>query len=486
MTRPTLSLVSRTRDEEGSALVAAVMVGFIGISLGLVVVAQSIDVSRDSGRDRQRTAQVQAAEGGVDRAYYALQTGAAPCAPTTTNVQSRPDTTSVTTSVRYFSATGAEFACPTAATGTPSRALITATATSVNSIGSGVATRRTMESEVVLGPSSAGKGYAIYSYSQFSVPNSFDLSGDGVSSPDIYARGGFNCTNSAEMDGNVFSARGGAQLANSCSIAGNLSVRDAINVTNTSRVGGTAFSSRGGLQQSNSASVGRDVILKGSYGGDRSKVAGVIRENETGLADPLDQPLPYIGYDSAAWSASGYTIRNVGSNCNTIKTEMTQMTTPTLFYGTCSLNFSGNNKDLKLKTDVALFLTGGMNVANNFGLASSDTAQTRKLFIISPAGTGAKPAGWTPDSCSGGGLNFGNQTDIDRSVNVFLYTCGGIQAANSSTFYGQLYGKQVTVANSYTMTFVGLPPVGVDLGGAPALPGYRVEVVYKRETQNPV
>ena len=41
------------------------------------------------------------------------------------------------------------------------------------------------------------------------------------------------------------------------------------------------------------------------------------------------------------------------------------------------------------------------------------------------------------------------------------------------------------MANSFTMGFVPLPPAGTDHGGQPALPGFRVEVVYKRETQNP-
>ena len=77
-----------------------------------------------------------------------------------------------------------------------------------------------------------------------------------------------------------------------------------------------------------------------------------------------------------------------------------------------------------------------------------------------------------------------NLTNIDKTINVFLYTCGTIKADNSSVFYGQLYGKTVQVANAYEMSFVGLPPVGVDLGGQQALPGYKVEVVYKREIRN--
>jgi hypothetical protein len=477
--------LSRTSQEAGSALLAALLVAAVAMALGMVVVNQSINSSHSSGRDRQRTAQVQGAEAGVDTVYYALQTGTTPCTVSDTSAGTSPDTTVVSSRIDYFTAAGVVIPCPPVTT-VPAKAVITSTARSTNSLGAGVPSTRTMESEVLLSPSSGGKGYAVYSYSYFSVPNSFDLNTDGVNAPDIYARGGYSCSNSAEMAGNVFSSQGGAQLANNCSIAGNLSVRDSINMANSARVSGTAMSSRGGLQQSNTASVGKDALLGRTYGGNRSKVSGTIRENQT-LADPLDQPLPYIGYDAAAWQLAGFTIVDVRTNCDLIKNggggqpAWTAATTPTLYYGNCQLNYSGNNSNLKLKTNVALFLTGGVNIANNFGLTSDDMTMTRKLWVISPAGTGASPAGWTPESCSGGGINFSNQTGFDKSVNVFLYTCGGIQAANNTAFFGQIYGKQVTVANSYTMTFVSLPPAGVNLGGQAATAGVNVQVVYKRE-----
>jgi hypothetical protein len=474
--------------QAGSALLAAVMVGAVAIALGLVVVNQAINSSSSSGRDRQRTAQVHAAEAGVDSAYYALQSGSTPCAVPDTAVGTAPDVTLVSAQIDYYTAMATEkVSCPLPAGTLPVKAVITSTARSTNSVGAGVASTRTMESEVLLSPSSGGQGYAIYSYDNFSVPNSFELSTDGVTSPDIYARGGYNCVNSAQMAGNVFASQGGAQFSQSCSIAGNLSVRDGINMSQSSRVGGTASSSRAGLQQSNTASVGRDALLGGTYGGNRSKVAGTIREN-LAPADPIDQALPYIGFESTAWRSAGFFVYDVGTNCDVIKSggggwpAWTAATTPTVYYGNCALNYSGNNKDLTLKTNVALFLTGGVNISNNFGLASDNVSVTRKLWVISPAGTGAKPPGWSPQTCTGGGLNFSNQTDIDKSVNTFLYSCGGIQAANNTGWFGQIYGRQVTVANSFSMSFVSVAPVGVDLGGQPATPGYNVQVVYKRET----
>jgi len=477
------------QDDTGSTLVVAIMVASVALLLGVVAIAQAVTVSRDSGEDRQRTAQVHAAEGGIDDIYHQLQAGTTPCTPTELNVLGSPDITTVQTTVVYLNSSGAAFN-PCTSGASPVKALITATSTSANNVGGGTTSRRTMESQVLLSPASGGSGYAMYVDGYFSVPNGFELSGDGVSSPDIYARGGLGCSNSAGTDGSVFVATGGAQLANSCTIAGSLQARDQISMSNSARVGGDAYSSRGALILQNSASVGGNVTVYGNFQGSAAKVGGsVTAKNWTPplLPDPIDQPMRYVGYEPGKWQTAGFSIDSLAgtTDCEGIKTRMFQATTPTVFQGNCAMNFSNNNNNLKLKTDVALFLAQGINISNNFSLASDDSDTTRKLWIISPAGIGPQPTGWSAAGCTGGGLNFSNQTDIDGSVNVFLYSCGGIQMANSTEFHGQVYGKQVTVSNSFEMTFVALPPAGLDLGGQPASPGYKVEVVYKRETQNP-
>lgn len=482
------------RGDTGSAIVAAVAVAFIALSLGVLIITVAISTAQDSGKDRQRTSQVHAAEAGVDQVYYDLQTGQTPCTLPRFEVGSAPDVTYVDARVDYYGPSNDLLTCAAGVlSGAPAKAVITADSASSNKVGPGSATRpRSMQSEVLLAPSSGGAGYAIYTYSEFSVPNSFDLSESGEDSPDIYARQGFTCSNSSTTSGSVFSALGSATLSNSCSIGGNLEVRGDITMSNKARVEADAFSSRGGLTLNNTASVGRDATVWGGFSGSTDKVGGTITtHNSTGpfLADPLDQPLPYVGFVAADWTSQGYQVVDVGTDCDVIKnggggvTSMFDATVPTVYYGNCKLDFSNNNSGLELQTDVALFLEQGISVKNNFELASSDTAVTRKLYVIDPAGIGPMPTGWDPATCTGADLDFGNKTDIDKSVNVFLYTCGTIEASNNSDLYGQFYGKSVTVANSFTMHFVSMPPVGVDLGGAPASPGFKVEVVYKRETQ---
>ncbi len=484
ITRPRVGHVHEGQGDRGSVLVVAVAVCMLAALLGAVVVSAAIGSSQDSGVDRQRTAAVHAAEAGIDQAYYALQTGAAPCSsptPTAVSFGGVPDETEVLTRIEYFDAANVPLtACPPAA---PAKAVITATARSTRDVGAGRVQRRVMQSEVLLSPASGGQGYAIYSYGRMTVPNSFRLRSDGSASADVYARSGLTCSNSAEISGSAFAPAGDAVIGNTCSILGTLYVRDAITQTGNSTLG-AALSSRAGLSIANASTVNRDVTVRTSVtgAGNPSSVKGTIRSGQS-IADPVDQSLPYIGKDVAGWSAT-HTPKDYGADCARIKSEMFTVTTPTVFYGDCRLSFSGNNSRLRLKTDVALFLTGGMTIENNFGLASDDPSRTRRLHVISPAGmTPARPVGWTPASCGGGDIVWGNQTDVDRSVNVFLYSCKKVDVANNSQFSGQVYGGEVHVANAFDMTFVPLPTAALQLGGAPAVPGFKVEVVYKRETR---
>jgi hypothetical protein len=489
-------LALRSRGDAGSTLVIAIMVGFVCLALGSVVVAQSIGVSRDSGRDRQRTGQIHAAESGVDAVYQLISSGTFPCrwpATGTQNVGDYPDVNVVSASVSYSWTVGATTSTATSANGcvVPTNqmvtAVITATSSSTNAAGgSALGNQRVMQSEAVIRPQN-GAGYAIFSDSGLSVPNNFDLRTDGVNPADIYSNGSFNCTNAANIAGSVYAAQGGATLANGCNLGGLLYVRDSVSLSNSSSVAKSVTSSRGGLTLSNPASITGNVLIHGALSRSGGTISGTItcgsgcsNVSAATINDPPSMSLPYIGYDPTAWQNNGFTIVNAGTNCASIQTQMLTVTTPTLFYGNCTLNYSGNNGGQTLKTDVALFVTGGIQITNQFGLASNN-ATTRKLYIISPAGNGSTPpAGWSTATCTGGAMNFSNQTSFDQTINVFLYSCGTITMANNTGIWGQIYGKQVTVSNRYQMTYVGTPPIGVTLTNNTVV-GYTVDVVYKRE-----
>ncbi len=62
------------KKDDGVALVAAMGVALIGIMFSIVVVTVAIMVTRDSARDRVRTAEIHAAESQLDTSILALTT----------------------------------------------------------------------------------------------------------------------------------------------------------------------------------------------------------------------------------------------------------------------------------------------------------------------------------------------------------------------------------------------------------------------------
>jgi hypothetical protein len=208
---------------------------------------------------------------------------------------------------------------------------------------------------------------------------------------------------------------------------------------------------------------------------------------QTTIPDPTDLRLPYVGFEQSPWTSAGFTVstRSTWAQCDAIKTDMFTVTTPTLFFCNGSdISWYGTNVK-KLKTDVAVMATGGINISGTWDVSSDTTGVTRKLWMIVPAGTGAKPATWNPPStCTyTSGITMGNTTIIQPSVNAFLYACGSVSLAMTTGLNGQVYGQTTTTTNNFSMTFVPTGPPGVDLGGRRIIKKYGVSVVYKRETR---
>src|SRR5688572_14798536 len=84
------------RTDAGVTLVIAMMVMGVVSVLSLVVVSAAIKTNQDSGRDRQRTVTVNAAEAGVDAVYASIQSSGTtlPCrwpATGTATMNASPD-----------------------------------------------------------------------------------------------------------------------------------------------------------------------------------------------------------------------------------------------------------------------------------------------------------------------------------------------------------------------------------------------------------
>ncbi|MDP9395555.1 MAG: hypothetical protein M3Q27_15450 [Actinomycetota bacterium] len=477
-------------DDRGATMVVAMLVAAVSLSLGLITASAVTLANRDSGLDRQRAVTIAAAEAGIDSIIAEVQAAAVtgrpylmPCrwpATGTADVGARPDVTSVVATVQYRMADGG-VGCPVAPGRQPVSAIINSVAETAALAGAQTRGKRAMETEVKLTAKVDPNGYAIFTNGNLSVVNSFSYqeSTAGAGDANLYVQGGFQCSNSAVAIGSVTVPNGGATLSNSCELGGTLRTRDGVDMSETSRVRLDVYSSRAGLSMSTGSSVGRDVTLAGAFTGDPAQVGGTVRQALGNLRDPSQQDFPVVGWDPATWTAAGFTVEEVGTDCERIKIRMMSVTTPTAFHGDCRVSFSNNSSQQYLRTDVAVVTEKGFETNNQFELAS-DTTTPRRLWLIDPMTTGLTPTCATGD----GGISLSNRTNIASSIHLFLYSGCTIAAANQSTLVGQIYGGSVSVANSLSAQFQSVAPPGIELVGNPDS-GYRTDVLYKQEVRAP-
>ena len=116
-------------DDSGIALVSAMGVALIGITVASLVIIQTVVASSDSGRDRLRTSEVHSAEAAIDATMAELEVST-PCgAPSFSPLRmgSGSQETQVTVTIQYYDASGAITCNAGVPARMPSRAVVQAT-----------------------------------------------------------------------------------------------------------------------------------------------------------------------------------------------------------------------------------------------------------------------------------------------------------------------------------------------------------------------
>jgi len=523
MERNAWSLRSARGDDRGSALIAALAVAFIGMALAMVVVAQAILTSNDSGRDRARTVQVHGAEGAVDATFAALEIGT-PCrwpATGTSLISTAPDQTGVSVTIRYYDAaspanllscTGGHVA------GTPATAIITATADTTGLPGSGIAPHRTIEAKVQLTPQSAmSAGAAIYSANAGALTNYFTAtSADVDTTADIWIdSGNVDCNSSVNIDGNLYVPAGNVATSNNCTITKDLRVQ-ATSASNTAlqmnqgTVQGNVWVYKGNaVLNGSSAHIGGNLTTSGtardSTGGSvSSRVGGAVQTGWVPPAPLARVPLPHVGYVPGDWagfgtrafapwaqdsSKAGSSCKTTLSSCYTIASKswsigdgqaLTTTIHPMLYDARGvrgGLTFQ--NTTLVLNADTAIF-ADSFAFTNTVNVKSGD-GNSHKLWIIVPWG-----------SCSGShDISVNSSIDFNAdpahgNISTFLYTPCTANISNVVDLRGQIYGGKVVLQNNLTVQYdgIGIPGVSLSLSSSTSTT-FRVGIVYKREIAHP-
>src|SRR5437588_4210572 len=247
--------VVRNRDERGIAMVTAILVSAVILTLSITAASISIHNTDQSGLDRRRTSVIAAADAGLDSSISLLVAkpmDQLPCSLSGTMQTSPAQQYDVT--VSYYSQIGTYAQSPipcSSSTGVsstcngatqygqcPYRAVLTSTGRSLPlTITPGG--KRTMQAEVRLSPTYASLSQAIFSNSTPSIANNTVINGYQGNDANIYTNANFVCSNSVTDHGSVY-AQGTGTLSQTCHVGGDFWANGSISMSNSALVDANA------------------------------------------------------------------------------------------------------------------------------------------------------------------------------------------------------------------------------------------------------
>jgi len=480
------TLRRRTREEDGVALVVALMVSFVVLMLTTVVVAQSIHSLDSSSYDRERLLSVNAAEAGINDWYQYLQTTGLDdldCSARTEDIATGPATATFDASAVFYAADGTtQMDCAAFSEE------YFPTFVAIRSTGevSGQ-TPRSIETLVRLSPNYGGFGAAILAVNSTMFANQFDIYGDNGYDGDVYIlEGDLVISQAINIRGNVYVPNGGATIANNATLWGNLWTRDGIDLSNPAIVKGSALSENGdifgapGGTIEGAAVTGGDVIT-----GDGLTVLGTVSPDSDVETTPT-QTFPTIGYDASAWQSQGYTICDatcyaaaIGSNNCQKAYNWMRSTWPASSTGALVLRITGgspcmfangNNHTISIKANVAVISDWGFDLSlrSNWNGTAGDV---KHMHFISVAPAASCPTGTVTKN-----VTVGNNTNFNSFVDVFFYTPCLATMRNQNAFAGQVMATDVSIENNFEMNY---KPVLVP--GSGEITGFKQDIAYVRE-----
>ncbi|MDN4474493.1 hypothetical protein QQX09_01335 [Demequina sp. SYSU T00192] len=512
-----IKLRNAMRGDSGVALVMAMGIALIGMTVAIIVVTAVVMASNDSGRDRVRTVEVHSAEAAIDATMAELQTGV-PCAPSFSPASygTGVTKTTVTVDIDYYDDSGAITCTGAVAPSTPTRAVITATSTA-NKTQVGAQPVRKVQSEVLLTPiTNPGANAAIFSAAGFDPKSNFEVEPaiTGESADVWIDTGSWECKGNSGSGGgkrtvgSVFVPAGNLTIDAACEIQGDVWVQNNLVVTGNAYDAPITGTSGNVTVRSGTFTLGKAIEIPGAakLGGAAPSgltAVGGITANLGAAAIPTlsSVGLPQLEWNAATrnvWVSEGFTIKDAAALGNlqkdswggsggsaqacgswSMKNGDTAVQLPTgenVFDLTSCGAIDIKKAEFELHGDTAFIVNGISAITTTLKFYTTDVDAVtgelvpHKVWIIVPYSTG------------GGISSQSTSFEVVSPVSAFVYAPGTIDLNPHGDFRGQIYGGVVAPKNKFTMdyTFVGVP--GVDLAeGTSAIIGYDVELVNKHE-----
>jgi hypothetical protein len=488
------------QEEDGIAMIVALMVSFVVLLMSVAVLAQSTHNVQQAGYDRKRLTAIGGAEAGIDYMYNyfqrtpALSLVADPVA-SAVQIGTSPNTTSYDTSVTYYSNSTGTVSC---AAGTQTTCHTSARVVSVGTSSDG--TKRVMETFMVLRPVTSGSVGAIITNSDTTFSGNFTLS--GVDSDVYVLTGDFTSPSGLEsINGGIYVPQGSANIGTNVTIAGAVFARDQVTLNHPSLiVGGAVESSTRGVTQT-AGTVNGQIHYCPSY----TAPAGAIGDCPSPVPGATDT-FPHMTFTASDWTTTQedgtkWYVVNAAATASPPKTACAVardaieagVTPPSGYTGvvyyiadTCVFTNSPSASTINLNGDLAIVAEGGINLGNSPNFVG--VGGTRKLIFEAPwPASGSPSCSATEPSLSPAPstlpytVALGNQVGIDNAtVNAFVYgACWAIMNNNNSSFNGQVMAQHTTIGNLFSMNYQQMLVPGQ------AISGFKEDVAYIREITCP-
>lgn len=454
-------------DEEGVAMITAILVTMVVLTLGIVSVQMAIHNSESSGYDRRRVLAIAAAEAGIDYYFSHLASTAVPsiqCSLSSTLTNSGTFSVKAT----FYDGAGAPLPttggsqCPLSST--PAAALI-------DSAGRALANKlpaRTMQAHVQLTPgitapfSNVG---AIFGQNDITFEANTRIGGSSFADADAFSNGNISLSANSILYGNLYS-QGNVTLQSNSEIKRDLWANGSITMKGNSRVRGNATSSTSSITMNAQSRVYGNARAGTTITG--GIVGGFSTPNSPSAAPPT-RIYPTYTYNSADWMAVGYTVHNY-SSCATPVTDIeTWWGTGSGSHvvrvtGGCAMTF---NNSVTVKGNLAIVTDGSLTIWNNAKfMPASGTGPWNLHFFVGL--NGITPCSFTANPNSG----------TNSGLNTLIYThqaCTVNLNSNSAISEGQIIGGIVKVTHSMSFQYKQVSVPGVASGGL------KQDVDYKRE-----
>lgn len=496
-----------TKDEGIAMVVAVALIALVGMVIAALV-AIAMYESRASGRDRQRSQAVMAAEQQVDTLLSLIQTGdvsTVPCGVLpVVPVSVVSDRLNVQSTVTYYdnsSPTPLPIDCASVQAGTVQayQAIISAKAVSEPLADQAPATR-TMEMMLRLEPNYGNDlTKAIFGDGGIDLSNQADIYGeDGQPNADVYTNGNVSCTNNQHYYGSIY-AQGSVYMANKCVVEVDVHAGTSFTGDNPQvAVNGRVMVAAGNAYLNGKPQIGQQVLASGTITPAATGVCATPNKCFPGAAVPPvpHQDFPIMNADSASiaeWQAEGYTnVVRFGSGGNSctgsipnpangkadwvgyqISLMGPNLSQDTIVVSDCPNKILFQGLDLRLKKNLLIFSDAGFSFSNKTIISSTNSDQ-RHLYLIQPYDAVAT------HPCTSEGISLDNQVTVSPTVDMLLYSPCSIRKANNTTHYGQIYaGGMAQIHNKLTMYYRPLPVFGVQASST--IESYSTEIQFKRE-----